>query len=383
MYSLYDYSNMFADKVRADTYIRALESLITPESVIVDLGAGSGLFSLIACKLGARKVYAIEPSNCIQAGKTLAKDCGFGDRIDWIQNDSRKIQLKEQADIILSDIRGILPLIDNNIEVIADAKNRFLKNGGHILPIVDTLHIALVENSKLHQKCLSPWKNRNYGLELQFLSERHANYWCSVRPKQKHLVSKAEKWAAIDYASVKDPNFSNTVTLTAERSASVHGFYLWFDTEIAPGIGFSGGPGKIRPSVYGCAFFPWPEPVEMKAGDEVSVHVEASLIAGEYIWLWNTSGFSSSESGKEAFSFTQSSFQSEVTALAQLRKRAHSHVPKLSDDGALQSAVLHLMDGDRDLEVITRKLMAKYPERFSKFEEGLAFVGNISEEFSH
>jgi protein arginine N-methyltransferase 1 len=373
---------MFADPVRADVYFKALQSVITPESVVVDLGAGSGLFSLIACKLGARKVYAIEPSNSIQAGRTLAKNCGFEDHIDWIQNDSRKTRLKEKADVILSDIRGILPLIGDNIQIIADARDRFLADDGHLLPFSDTLYVALAANSKLHRKSISPWKKRDFGLNLQFLSERHANQWRSVTPKQKHLASKAGKWADIDYSSVKNSNFSNTVSLTADRHTSVHGFYLWFDTEIVPGIGFSGGPGKIRPEVYGCAYFPWPEAVEMKTGDEVAIHLEASLVAGEYVWQWNTNGRSSAAQSLPDFLFTQSSFHAEVTAFAQLRKRAHSYLPSLSEDGTLQKNVLQLMDGENDLEAIARALMTNHPERFSRFEDSLAFVGNISENFS-
>lgn len=373
---------MFADPVRAEVHFKALESVITPESVVVDLGAGSGLFSLIACKLGARKVYAIEPSKSIHAGKTLAKDCGFESRIEWIQNDSLKIQLEEKADIILSDIRGILPFTGNNIEVIADARDRFLTDDGHLLPFSDKLYMALVENRKLHRKSVMPWKKRDFELDLKFLSERHSNQWQYAAPKQKHLVSKAEKWVEIDYSSIVDPNFSNCVKLTANRNSTVHGFYLWFDTEIVPGIGFSGGPGKYRPKVYGCAYFPWPEAVEMKAGDQASVQLEASLVAGEYLWQWKTQGCSSADSHSGDFSFKQSSFHAEVTSLAQLRKRAHNYQPKLSETGSLQKNVFQLMDGNNDLETIARELMLNHPDRFSRFEESLAFVGTISEEYS-
>ena len=51
---------MLNDQMRNDAYYRALAKVITPDSVVVDVGAGSGLLSCMAAKLGARKVFAVE-----------------------------------------------------------------------------------------------------------------------------------------------------------------------------------------------------------------------------------------------------------------------------------------------------------------------------------
>jgi len=66
MYSLADYGTMIADRKRLDEYAEALRRLVTPRSIVLDIGAGTGVMSLLACKLGARRVYAIEPSPVIQ-----------------------------------------------------------------------------------------------------------------------------------------------------------------------------------------------------------------------------------------------------------------------------------------------------------------------------
>lgn len=50
---------MLNDRMRNDAYYRALEKVITPDSVVVDVGAGSGLLSCMAAKLGARKVFSV------------------------------------------------------------------------------------------------------------------------------------------------------------------------------------------------------------------------------------------------------------------------------------------------------------------------------------
>ncbi|MCF6311091.1 MAG: 50S ribosomal protein L11 methyltransferase [Verrucomicrobiales bacterium] len=377
MYSLYDYSNMFGDEVRLAAYSKALKSVITPTSTVLDLGAGSGLYSLIACKLGAQKVYAIDPSYCIQIGKELAQTNGFADRIEWIQDDSRKVELPEKVDILFHDIRGSLPFVGENLAIISDAQNRFLKKDGHLLPQKDTLHIALAKNQSAFDKAIQPWNSCGEGLDLTPLSKRHAHMWHPCKPKPKQLVSASKIWTTLNYGKLDGSNIDNTITLNCDQDTTVHGFYLWFDAQIVPGVGYSGGPGKKRPTVYGCGFFPWITPVKMKAGDQAQIYLKASLVAEDYIWSWHTS-----ISGSTNTSFKQSTFNSEIIGLSQLRKRAHSHTPQLNQDGTYQTAALQLMNGQRSLESISKELMAKFPRRFPKYNQTLAFVGNLSEKFS-
>ena len=58
MYSLADYGTMIADRVRLDAHAEALRRVVTPASIVLDVGAGTGVMSLLACKFGARRVYA-------------------------------------------------------------------------------------------------------------------------------------------------------------------------------------------------------------------------------------------------------------------------------------------------------------------------------------
>src|SRR5919197_1335248 len=103
MYSVAAYGEMIADEGRMQAYSRALQHAISPASVVVDLGAGTGILSLLACRYGARKVYAVEPSSAIAIAEETAHANGFGDRIQCIQAHSTEIHLPEKADVILDD----------------------------------------------------------------------------------------------------------------------------------------------------------------------------------------------------------------------------------------------------------------------------------------
>src|SRR5207249_1033056 len=115
MYRVEHYGRMIADDVRMGGYARAMEELLKPDSVVLDIGTGTGICALLACRLGARHVYAIEPADVIGIAREAARENGFSDRIEFIQNISTQVTLAERADLIVSDLRGVLPLSEQHI----------------------------------------------------------------------------------------------------------------------------------------------------------------------------------------------------------------------------------------------------------------------------
>ena len=77
MYSVHTYGQMLADGPRMDAHVAALRRVVKPGSVVLDLGCGPGVFALLACRFGARRVFAIEPDNVIELARQAAKANGF------------------------------------------------------------------------------------------------------------------------------------------------------------------------------------------------------------------------------------------------------------------------------------------------------------------
>ena len=72
MYNLAGYGYMIEDRVRVDAYTQAMRQAIRPGSVVLEIGTGPGIFAVLACKLGAKRVYAIEPDDIIQLAREIA-----------------------------------------------------------------------------------------------------------------------------------------------------------------------------------------------------------------------------------------------------------------------------------------------------------------------
>jgi protein arginine N-methyltransferase 1 len=377
MYSLAGHQKMIGDPVRMESYVEALRQTVRPGSVVVDLGAGTGVFALWACRLGARRVYAIEPDDVIHVAQEVARANRCADRIEFIQDASTEVSLPERADVIVSDLRGVLPWFENHLPAIADARGRFLAPGGMMIPSRDTLWAAPVKAPELCGPRKSADKMVSDGFDLDLVWRLAANAWQKARVKPEQLLADAQRAATLDYRTVEDPNLVAKVSWTASRAGAAHGLVAWFDTILTEGVGFSNAP-TVPEAIYGSAFFPWPESVEVSAGDRIAVELSANLVGTDYLWRWNTCVRDSAGAARAAFQ--QSTFCEHGGG--QLRKRAADYVPETGEQARIDQFVLNLMDGGRSVGEIAHRLLERFPDRFSRREEALARVGELSHRYS-
>src|SRR3979411_3014659 len=114
MYSVADFGRMLADEGRLGPYLAALRAAVRPGDVVVDIGTGTGIFALWACKLGAARVYALDDNPAVDVAKRVCRASGFGDRGTFFEELSTDVVLPERADVVVADLRGSLPFLRGN-----------------------------------------------------------------------------------------------------------------------------------------------------------------------------------------------------------------------------------------------------------------------------
>lgn len=378
MYSLEQFANMFSDPLRMDAYRAAIAEYVKPGSVVVDLGCGPGVFAMLACKAGARRVYAIDMDSVVDFGRHLAAANGMGDRVQFVCGDSRQIHLPERADVIVSDVRGSLPLHSHAIGTLEDARVRFLAPGGRLLPSNDTLVCALVENGSLYGEIVDAWRavpplDLSSGLPLAL----NNGYYAKL--EVRHLISDPQRWLKLDYMNGPKTHAANTLQMTVSRDSIGHGIGLWFETELGDGIGYSTAPGN-NDRVYGHRFLPWLEPVPLREGDVCQISLGANLVCGQYIWQWELR--LPAAEGRAEVHFHQSTFHGGVFAPSYLKKRASDYVPVLSETGLAQRWLMQNIDGQRSLEQIASEAAQRFPDIFRRVEDAFNRAAEIAEKFS-
>lgn len=317
MYSVAIHGMMIADRVRTEAYARALRESVTSESVVLDLGTGTGFFAILACRFGARKVFAIEPDEIIHLASRLAHDNGVADRIEFIQKLSTDIELPEPVDMIVSDLRGVVPLFNGHIPSIVDARRRLLRSGGVLIPRRDTIWVAVASAPEVYRRVAGPSGEHAYGVELSALRDMLVRTPRKGMVTPEELVTEPLRWTILDYATIEEANVRGTLEWTISRDIVAHGLVQWFDSELTESVGFSTAPWEPE-MIYGRGFLPWSSEVALEPGDKVVIDLAAHLVSGDYIWRWNTRILRGGNDGDVKAQFNQSSFGADAFSVAGL-----------------------------------------------------------------
>lgn len=373
-YTLTDYAVMLSDDVRSSAYGAALRATITPGCVVADIGAGPGVMGVYAAMLGARRVFLVEPDTSVAAAVALAEENGVQDRIEIVRARSTDITLPELADVIVTDLRGVLPLFGDHLRAAADMRARHLAPGGVCIPMRDTLHACLVDDAELHARVAGAWTNIRMPVRHASLDRLMANIWKRTFASPEQVVGAPVLWATLDYRVPTQP-LDGRWTVTADTERSVHGILGWFDAELTPTIGFSNSP-FAPPALYGQAYFPFSAALPLQSGDTVHCRLRAARTAGEYSWTWSARA---ERAGATVWDARHASLHGTPIDRVVVDRRRDSYVPRLSTDGEIVRALLLAADGSRDLATLGALLHERFPSRFPSAEDAFGFVSEHEE----
>jgi protein arginine N-methyltransferase 1 len=131
--TLDEHERMLNDKVRVDTYHRAISKQVKKDDIVVDLGTGTGILSFFAAGQEPKKIYAIDHSNIIETAKIVAQGNGIPS-IDFIKISSKDFAPPEKVNVLLHEQMGQNLFDENMVQNICDLRDRILTKDGCILP---------------------------------------------------------------------------------------------------------------------------------------------------------------------------------------------------------------------------------------------------------
>jgi len=373
-----DYDAMFADPVRTPAYLDAIARTIRQGDIVVEIGTGVGYFAVAACRAGAQRVYAIEREPSVALAEALANENGFGDRIVCIRHDASRVTLPERGTVLISDLRGALPLFGDAIPTLVSARNRLLVPGARLIPQRDVIRAA---------PCAAPpqWRKVELSLGANFAQVNRKALAAFAR-SQVHgdslsgslLCAPPADVATLDYGEIITPDVDAHLSWIVARSATVAGIGAWFDAELAEGVRFSTAPDG-PPTVYGHSFFPLDCAVDVAPGDRVECHLRARLVDGAYLFAWDTEIRVAGQA--EPVRMQQSTLGSVLATVAELATRRDSYRPQPERFGVVPELV-SLVDGKRTLAEIAEALVVAHPDRFQSAKQALGWVTDACAELA-
>ncbi len=265
--------NLLSDKVRNDAFAAALEKVIKKgESVVADIGSGTGLMGFLASRLGAKQVYMYEYGDVMDLSKKLAKDNGIKN-CQFIREHSTEAENPPLVDIIVSETMGNYALEEHIISTIEDAK-RFLKPGGAIIPRRIRHFVCPVLSDRFFRE-LCVWDNVGHGLDYSAAKEMSLNNIYVRTFAASDLLdagSAAQAWDDVDFHQKNSSSRKGSAEWSCTRAQTIYGFAVWWECELVPGIALSTGP--LSPKTHWeQLYFPVREPLEAERGDRLVINL--------------------------------------------------------------------------------------------------------------
>ena len=270
---------MIRDRVRTEAFQRAIESVVRPGDVVLDLGAGSGILSVFAARAGAACVYAVERTTVAAVAQQLAAANGAAEIVRVFHGDVTQIELPGRVDVIVSERLGGFGIDEGMLGPVIAARDRWLKPGGVMIPRLVTAWTALVED-RYSGEMARFLRDNPYGLNLDGLAEMTVNeifYSGTFR----HLAAGDRRsgpgrlWATdaelIPLGQAQAPHQAETL-LPVREHGTANALALWFSAGLAPGISLSVGPGDA-PTHWGMTTAPLRCPVQLAPGMVVRARV--------------------------------------------------------------------------------------------------------------
>jgi len=370
-----EHREYLSDGHRLDAYRRAIEEIVRPGSVVVDLGSGTGIMALLACRAGAKRVYALEESSLIGQAREICRANGFGDRVTFVRDLSTQAALPEPADAVIADQMGPFGFEGGAFEYLGDAQRRFLKPGGILVPSRIDLCVAPVECDELRRE-VDFWGGKPAGFDFEAMRRLAMN---NVYPKKfqpQHLLGAPAVIAAVDTARAPLP-ISGAASIAVDRAGTLHGIGGWFAAQLSPGVTMSNGPLDPASIVRRNVFFPIDRPVAVEKGDAVRVAMTIRPKESITAWTVEVRGARAEADQTPRARFDHSSFHGTPLSREDLDRMAPGALPSLTPRGEARRLALELCDGRRPLAEIEQEVQRGCPGLFPTLGEAAAFVAEV------
>jgi len=362
---------MALDRTRNTAYWTALAEVVGPDSVVLDLGAGVGIHGLMAARLGARRVYLVEPEDVILVARDVARANGLGGVTECLQGRIQDVRLPERVDVIVSALTGNFLVAEDLIETLIVARESALVPDGAMIPAAATMEATPVSAPDLHQREIAAWADPQHGVDLAAARAFAANtiYYRQEELQRAMPLAEATTLHAIDFTKDAYGPVRARASYTATRSGLCHGWVGWFRMRLGS-VWVSTSPWDA-PLHWRSAFLPIDPPLPVEQGEGVTFSLDRPPF-GEWTWT--------AEAG--AGRRQHSTFFATPVKPSSLEKARPDYRPLLGDDGGTVVEVLSRFDGSTPLQVVAHDLSARHPGRFASEAQALAFVQRLARRYS-
>jgi hypothetical protein len=281
---LAEHAAMLFDANRNGLYAAALRRMVGPGSVVLDLGAGLGLHGLLAAAAGASRVYLVEPQPVVNIAAEVARANGLQDRVVIIQKPIEETNPPELVDLIVSVFTGNLLFSEDLLPLLFEARERWLKPQGRLLPDRAQLWLAPLEATRLHEKHVAGWSKPVAGLDYGVARRFAANevLWLAREEfKGTRSLSEGGCVADVHLANARNADCDGRARCPVAADGTCHGLLGWIRMQL-DGEWLSTHPDA--PAVHWLpVMLPLDPPLALERGEVITLGLQRPA-RGDWTW---------------------------------------------------------------------------------------------------
>jgi predicted O-methyltransferase YrrM len=228
------------DAARNDAYAAALGKLLRGGDTLLEIGAGTGLFAMLAVRAGAARVISCERDPAVaDAARAVVARNGLADRITILTRDSRDLrlgaELEQPADALVWDNLSNNLIGAGGPETVADARRRLLRPGACIVPGRVEIRAALARDLAPHKRAM----DEAQGFDLSSFNRlRRTNL--RIPWSELELASEPATLFDYDFQSGEAPPLATRAEVRA-HGGQADGIVQWLRFHLAPGVIYDTG----------------------------------------------------------------------------------------------------------------------------------------------
>jgi protein arginine N-methyltransferase 1 len=366
-----EHRQYLSDRPRLEAFMRALQATVRPGDVVLDLGAGTGILGLLACRAGAARVYAVDEGPIIELARSIAAASPFADRVTHVRGLSTWVALPERVDVIVTDQIGNFGIEAGAFEYVPDAARRLLEPGGRTVPCEISLWVAPVEHAEA-RAWVDFWKRPVMGLDFSAVCPGAEATGYGVVGSADNLLATGARVITARLAGYDGTPLEGRALMEIRQRGTVHGLLGWFSAELAEGVVMTNAPGVPDRINRRQVYFPV-EPVPVAAGDRVTCRLK--ILPRNSIVDWTVTV--RDRRGRVRGESRRSTFAGLLVSAEDLRVTASLARPRLSRAGEARRDVLELCDGTHTVDEIEAAIERRFPDLAPSREAAAGFVAEV------
>jgi tetratricopeptide (TPR) repeat protein len=244
---------MMNDRLRNEAYDLAIGRQVQQHltrgaaPLVLDIGAGSGLLSMMAARAGAAEVISCEMVNPVaDKAKEIISRNGYSERITLHAMKSTSLlvgkELPRRADILVTEIFDVGLLGEFVLPALAHARKNLLVDGATIIPGRAKIWMMPIESNEILE--VFRVDNRNScGFDLEAFNQFGKAGYEQLAIRRYAYATLAEPVAVFDFDFAQDiPDRTVMLEMESTRSGFVHAWVFWFTLYLDDQTQFDTGP---------------------------------------------------------------------------------------------------------------------------------------------